>query len=327
MEKEVITAEAVPAKTAADSLMLVANSKPLAENMLALVQNLQIIKKEDQKFLVEHKERWQNVVEKTFIWRTLQQKLSIIHDQYHPTAHAKFQQSILECKVFFEQAVELHAQAEVIKNDLEALVLDKEEVEGFLAKGVWEKEDGQALKFAPGSVNERRLQLKIRELDLKIQQKTYGLQQCQVQMTYRMKEIRDWKDIQDKLMDVMREQGMTEEQMWDKQSGEAESHFFLFLGNYQAVHQSKDTGEIQNLTALARHGIEQAMALGKFEEWSKRCDHNQIKSLIELGYIKINGSKATQLRGPDATTNELYSLETPLPAGVQIEHQKETPQQ
>lgn len=280
-----------------DNMLALINERSIAENMVESVRNISIIKPNDLTFLKENQKHLSTVCEKTFIWRTRQQKLSILHDNYHPTLHGKFHQSILEQKVFFEQAVELAKQAEELKLKLEALLLDKEELELKLEAG------------NSGSLANRRLDIQLREKQLEIGAKGYQLQQCTVAMDYRMREIKDWKSLQDELIVGMKEQGYTDEMIWDKEAGEAEDHFFLFLGNFQAVHQSKDSGEIQNLTALARHGVDQAIGLGKFKEWLPRCNDRQVKSLIELGYLRAKdaGEGKTLLTDANAKPQGLYA--------------------
>ena len=52
------------------------------------VRSIAVMKPEDSKFLVEHKEHLTAVMEKTFMWRTSTQKRSIINDNYHKLAGA-----------------------------------------------------------------------------------------------------------------------------------------------------------------------------------------------------------------------------------------------
>ena len=106
-------------------------------------------------------------------------------------------------------------------------------------------------------------------------------------MLYRIDELKDWKNTEDKLIEEMKNLGYTDEQIWDKNFGQREAYFLLFLTKYQGVKQSKDSGEIHNLTYLARFAVEEAAKDGLFEDYLKRCDRTQINSLAELGYVKI----------------------------------------
>jgi hypothetical protein len=245
----------------------------LANNMLASIQDSQVMSKDDFHFLADNKQHLQEVMVNTYIWRTDLQKMSIISDDYFPTIHAKFHQSILEQKVQFEQAVQLAKEFEDLKLDMELLTVEIEELE-------------QKISGSEDDFSIRKDDILKRKKLLELGHKKYQLQQSQVAMMYRMKEVKGWKNIQEDLLRIMREDfKLSDDEIWNKEHGEIESAFFLFLTNFKAVDQSKDTAEINNLFALARFGVDQAMQAGIFEKLLNRCNQDQVNSLIKLGYI------------------------------------------
>jgi hypothetical protein len=268
-DKEVVNAEIVEFKPGSNLPQV-----ELANAMVECVRKVEIMKPEHSQFLVEHKKHLQTVMEKTFIWRTRQQKQGILSDQFFPTLHAKFHQSILEQKVQFEQAVHLSKDFEILKTEVEELNIDVEELQ--------EKIDNLE-KCNPGSYDFRRTQVKLRRKIIELQHKSYAAAQMKIYMEYRMREVMDWQMLQEFLIEEMHKEGVTDEQIWDKEAGEIESQFFLFLGNIQGVYKSTDSAEVNNLVGLAKHGVEQAKAFGMYEALLKRCNPNQLQALIALG--------------------------------------------
>jgi hypothetical protein len=230
--------------------------------ILPMIREMPVICKEDQTFLVEHKEQLGKVFEKTHMWRTKIQKLSIISDDYCPTLHGKFHQAILECKVQTDQLFYLMKDFEMAKLDCEIL---EEEI-----RQLREHESRMDDLFAEK-----------KELELKFKQ--YELKQQQIAANYRMDEIKDWVEIQESLMQEMKEHGMTEDEIWSKNAGEVENMFFLTLTNLHGLSKSTDGAEANNLVALAKFSVQQAKELGIFNNLVVRCNQQQIQSLQFLG--------------------------------------------
>ncbi len=229
-------------------------------NILETVGELQVIEKEDHQFLVENKEHFAKVFEKTYIWRTDIQKKSIINDIQFPTVHSKFHQSILEQKVQFDQAMYLGKDFEMKKMEIEILECDLEELESnsFLCK---------------------RSKIDKKKIELEIKFKTYELKNMKIAMQYRLKEIKGWKEIQNNLLASMKAGGLDETTIWDREKGEATSMFFSTLNNLQGLKQSVDAGEQNNLISLAVFSVTTVKEMGIFEELKKKCNDIQLDSL------------------------------------------------
>lgn len=239
-------------------------SKELLTEVFGALKDVQVFKKEDYNFLVEHKEHLAAVFENVHMWRTDTQKRSIISDAYHPTLHSKFHQAICEQKVQCDQAFYLAKDFEMKKLEIEELMVDLEEITG----------------------DDKRSDIQRRRIQIDIQFKQYELKQLQIAMNYRMSEVRGWQQLEEQLLQEMRAIGMDEETIWNKNAGEIEYMFFQFLTNLQGLKNSTDGAEAHNLVALAQFGVQQAKEIGKFEEWVKRCNPAQIDSLKFLGAIK-----------------------------------------
>lgn len=227
--------------------------------ILTTAQNMQVVKPEDHKFLVEHKEHLNKVFAYTYMWRTDMQKRSIVSDNYHPTLHSKFHQAILEQKVQLDQAFYLAKDFEMKKLDIEELMCDLEELG-----------------------DTKRDEIKKKKLQIEIQFKQYELSQLQTAMYYRMSEVKGWQKIEEDLLDLMRQRGIDEESIWSKDAGEIEDMFFSFLTNLYGLKHSTDGGEANNLVALAKFAVQQAKEAGIFEKLVARCNQFQLEALKML---------------------------------------------
>ena len=96
--------------------------------VLNTVKSVSVFKPEDIGFLVEHKDHLWKVMEKSYIWRTPMQKMSIVSDNYCPTLHSKFHQTLAEQKVQFDQAMYLAKEYEEKKLGIEELELVLDEI-------------------------------------------------------------------------------------------------------------------------------------------------------------------------------------------------------
>ncbi len=241
----------------------------ISNDIIQYVNTFQLLEREDKEFLAKNKEHLGKVMMNTFMWRTDFQKRSIISDNYHPTLHSKFHQAILEQKVQFTEAVRLAKDFELKKIEIEKLRLDLEEL----------KDD-----------NQKRFVIKEKELQVKIQYEEFELQEMKIAMQYRMKEVKNWISIQNELLSQMKNQKMDDNQIWDKETGEIEDMFFMFLTNLKGIEKSTDGGEVNNLLALAKFGIDQAKSKGIYNKLVECCNNQQINAinLVENLFKKNN---------------------------------------
>jgi hypothetical protein len=241
--------------------IIVRDANAAVSNILDTIRPMSVIKKEDQQFLVEHKEHFAQVFEKTYIWRTDTQKLSIVSDNYHPTLHSKFHQAMLEQKVQLDQTFYLAKDFELKKLDIEELLLDLEEL-----------------------TDSARDEIKRKKLQIEVQFKKYELDQMVIAMNYRMAEVKGWQTIQEDLLKKMRESGMDEQTIWNKNAGEVESMFFATLTNLQGLAKTTDGAEANNLVALAKFYVQKIAESGRLSELKTKCSVAQLDSLRFLGY-------------------------------------------
>jgi hypothetical protein len=245
--------------------LIVRDTTTAVSNMLDTIRPMSVIKKEDQQFLVAHKEHFAQVFEKTHIWRTDTQKRSIVSDTYHPTLHSKFHQSILEQKVQLEQSFYLAKDFELKKLEIEELMLDLEDL-------------------ADPETATARDNIKRRKLEVEIQFKKYELDQMVIAMNYRMSEVKGWQNIQDQLLEEMRASGMDEDTIWTKDAGEVEAMFFTTLTNLQGLAKTTDGAEATNLIALAKFYVQKVFEAGRLPELKAKCNAAQLDSLKFLGF-------------------------------------------
>lgn len=227
--------------------------------LLDKVQDFGVMKKDDASFLVENKDHLMKVFDKVYMWRTESQKRSILSDSYHPTLHGKFHQAIAEQKVQLDQAFYLAKDFEMKKLEIEELLLDVDEL-------AYTKRDD--------IIRKKKM--------LEINFKQYELKQMEIAMNYRMEEVKGWQELQNEILDLMKTDGMSEDEIWNKNIGEVEDNFFLFLTNLCGLPQSTDGGEVQNLYALARFGVRQAKQAGVYDKLITRCNKNQLWAIDQL---------------------------------------------
>lgn len=220
------------------------------------MSNIQLMTEGDCAFLIDNKEHLTAIMQKTHMWRTNTQKLSILNDVHFPTLHSKFHQAILEQKVQLDQSFYLAKDFEEKRLEIEELELDADELG-----------------------DSKRDDIKRRKITLQIQFKQYELNQMRTAMKYRMDEVKGWQSIIDEILTELREAGIDEKTIWNKDAGEVESMFFLTLNNLQGLNKTTDSAEASNLVALAQSAIQMAKQLGKLDEWKARCTPAQLNSL------------------------------------------------
>lgn len=226
-------------------------------NIVEAVRNLPIMKEEDTAFLMEHSEHLGMVMENTFMWRTDGQKRSIINDLQHPTIHSKFHQAILEQKVQFDQAMYLAKDFEVRKLELEEKQCDLEDLD---------KDDLEHPE------NIKRNDIKRRKLALELNFMQYELKQMQISMKYRMAEVKGWQAIEEDLMGIMKEAGLSDEEIWHKDASEIEDLFFFTMNNLQGIAKTTDGGEYNNLVSLAAFAYKQALEANLLEGFKQKAE-------------------------------------------------------
>lgn len=246
--------------------------KDSLSDMLTEVEHYQVIKNEDIKFLLEHREHLNKVFDNVHQWRSQAQKESIIFDENYPTTHSKFHQAINEQRVQLDQAFYLAKNYEEHKLDIEQLEAEIEEMIDF-------------------SISKMEKIQKKKKL-LEIQFKRYEMHQIEISMKWRMAEVKGWQEIEERLLKQMKEEGMEEEAIWSKEKGETEFMFFQFLTNLKGIQKTTDGGEYNNLVSLARFGVAQAKRTGMFEQFVKQCNNVQLEALSWLGEIQITKREA-----------------------------------
>ena len=263
------------------------NPDNISKNLVLMATQANIMTPEDKKFFIDNTERWQQVQQNCHIWRTNTEKRSILSEL--PTTHLKFHQAILENKVFVDETVRLAKDAEIQKLDAEELYIDvehfKEEIEDFKEQqGQYKESD---IEYKQLSYKIKKHSIDIRKKTVELQEKAYQVQQSAIAMGYRMSENRDWLKFEDEMIEEMRAEGLSDDEIWSKDAGQRSGYFYLFLTKFNAVKNSTDSGEVHNLTYLAKFSVEEAIKSGDFENWLSRCDRVQLQSLAELGYIGI----------------------------------------
>jgi hypothetical protein len=159
---------------------------------------------------------------------------------------------MLEQKVQFDQAMYLAKDFEEKKLEIEDLECDLEEL-----------------------TTSKRDSIKRRKISINIKFKQYELKQLQIAMGYRMDEVRGWQAIQEKLLQQMREIGISEQQIWSKEEGEFANMFFLALNNYMSIENTTDSAERGNLTSLVLYVVNKAMQSGRLESLMEKCNEAQ----------------------------------------------------
>ena len=254
-------------KTHKNSEIEVLNEK-MTTDIVKSVNSLSVISQEDKKFLTTHTKHLGMVLSKTHMWRTHEQKLSIVSDMQCPTAHAKFHQAILEQKVQFDQSLYLAKDFELKKIEVEEKCL---ELDHTIQN-----------KKLMGDSSQASLDLKIRKLKIEITFAQYELQQMKTAMMYRMEEVKGWQKIEEDLLKQMRDAGLSEDDIWSKEKGQMVSMFLVALTNLQAIRNTTDSGERNNLLSLALFTHKRIKEAGRLEDIKKVMDEAQLNSLSFL---------------------------------------------
>lgn len=228
------------------------------DNVLTTVKALPIMTEDNVKFLFENKEHLGKVLECTYMWRTGLQKISIINDVDFPTLHSKFHQAILEQKVQFDNSMFLAKDFEDLKLDIELLECDLEDLE---------KE------------TDRRSKIKAEKIKLDISFKKYQLENMRIAMEYRMKEVRGWQDIENALIKEMKDHGMNDDQIWNKEEGELRSSFFVSINRLSNISRDANSSEMHNIITMAIYNYTQALNAGKLEEFKKDANEKQLEAI------------------------------------------------
>ena len=253
-----------------NELMLVPELSP--ETYINPTTSLTAFEKQDLDFLKQNKESIAKVYKNTWMWRTDAQKRSIVSDFFYPTVHSKFHQAILEQKVQLDQALQLARDYENAKLDRELMILEIEEL----------KEVIDLKNFSNFNKKKKEIELKKKEIALSF--KDYDIANMKNTLTYRMKEVKGWQKIENELIEIMKTNGYSEEDIWNKEAGEIVTNFFTFLNMYLGVNQSTDSAEVNNLTSLAHHGIKEAIQSGMIQKLIPQCTEPQKQALKKLGY-------------------------------------------
>lgn len=241
----------------------------------AVIETTTSLDIEDQKYLLDRSEHFQKVFNKTHIWRTDYEKQSIISDFYHPTTHSKFHQALMEQKVQIDQLFQLAKEYEMKKLEGERIQIEYDDLEEKI-KTFDENQETKENKLTKVDFKKKKL-----ELDFI----TYDLQNMKIMLDYRLKEVKGWDEIEESLIQQLRDEGFSESQIWDKGCGQMVSLFFIALNRFAGIGQSTDAGEVENLTALLIFSIQQTKLAGAFDQLIKHCNENQLKILKELGAI------------------------------------------
>ena len=263
------------------------NPDNIARNLVEMTNRADIMTPEDKKFFIENTERWSLVQQNCHIWRTNTEKRSILSEL--PTTHLKFHQAILENKVFVDETVRLAKDAEIQKLDAEELYVDIENLKEEILAIEKQREDNEedSSEYKQFSYLIRKKDIEIRKKTVELQEKAYQIQQSAIAMKYRMAENRAWLGFEDEMIAEMKADGLTDEEIWNKDSAQLQGYFYLFLTKFNAVKSSTDSGEVHNLTYLAKFAVEEVIKSGDFEQLVTRCDRTQLQSLVDLGYIGV----------------------------------------
>lgn len=246
-----------------NNMLVKVDENSLAVEMLSTLDRNEVIKQEDKDFLQAKKVSLQKTLVKTHMWRTRWQHDSILSDRFFPTIHAKFHQAMLEQKVHFGESIRLAKEYALKEIEYEEKLLDKEDA-------------------AENISDERRLELVERKLDIEMAEIKNQLMEMRVAMDYRMKEVKSWEDIKTGLINVMKNEGLTEEQIYNKEYGEFDGYFYLFLNNFKSIDASTDSGEVNNLVGLAKWAVTKAKQMRVYDDLYENCNEEQKLAISKL---------------------------------------------
>ena len=109
----------------------------------------------------------------------------------------------------------------------------------------------------------------------------------QVQMNYRMAEIKGWQKIEEEIMGKLRASGMTDEDIWNKEEGESQFLFLLALNKLTIALSTQDTESIKAVIPLALFVYQEAEKNGKLDMYKAECNPKQLEMIEWIAkYIK-----------------------------------------
>jgi len=138
-----------------------------------------------------------------------------------------------EQKVQFTESVRLakeYAMHLLVKEDntidLESV---KEEISEMLLKKSPSNEELRKLRKK--EIQKNRIEIALQEIE-------YQLTEMKIAMDYRMKEVKSWEKLKEILIERMKDLGLSEEQIYNKEFGELEGYFYLFINNLKGLEKS-----------------------------------------------------------------------------------------
>lgn len=253
----------IPDSIENSALKLITSAENVNE-LITAVKQFPIMKPDDVTFLADHSHHLGKVIDKSFMWRTDAQKRSILSDMEFPTTHSKFHQAMLEQKVQFEQTMYLAKDFEKLKLDIQLMECDLEDI-------------------AASDKSEKRKAIESEKIKLDMKFKRFELNQMQVQMNYRMAEIRGWQTIQDELLDKLYKEGFTDEEIWNKEEGEAQFLFLLAVNKLNTALVTNDPEAIKAVIPLALFTYQEAEKNGKLEIYINEATNKQKETIQWIG--------------------------------------------
>lgn len=188
------------------------------------------------------------------VWRTETEiRCSVLNDMNFPDNASKYHQAKIEQLVFFEQLLHLSFEFRTLKQDLNILEAEAEEIEYKL--------QNEELK----SFEIKKLTAELNKKNIEIEEKLFGIQHYQIQARERIREIEIWSKIKDEVDD-----GSFDKDAKDTNQLISISRRYIQEA-WNAVHMGKnsDISSFNNITAQFHSMVKECIARGIFEELMK----------------------------------------------------------
>jgi hypothetical protein len=185
------------------------------------------------------------------VWRTETEiRCSVLNDMSFPDNASKYHQAKLEQLVFFEQLLHLSFEFRTLKEDLNIIEADIEELEYKL-----ENDDLKSfeVKTLNAELNKKRIDM---------EEKALGIQHHQIQARERIREVEIWSRIKDELDD-----GSFDKDTKDtNQLISMTRRYIQEAWNAMHVGKGGDISSYSNITAQFFKLIKECLIRGLFEE-------------------------------------------------------------
>jgi hypothetical protein len=185
------------------------------------------------------------------VWRTETEiRCSVLNDMNFPDNASKYHQAKIEQLVFFEQLLHLSFEFRKLKEDLNIIEAEAEEISYKL-----ENKDLKSFEI-------KKLNAELSKKQIEIEEKSFGIQHYQIQARERIREIEIWSRVKEELDDGSFDKDAKDTNQLISMS----RRYIQEAWNAVNVGKNSDISSFNNITAQFHTLLKECIQRGLFEE-------------------------------------------------------------